>query len=82
MKTLLILALTLSLNAGVCETAKKDYDISNSKYEQGINPILNCNRMVLNLETIKKECNYSDRTKLIIMNMIDYQNGMCIHLAK
>ena len=83
MKTLIILALTLSLNAGeLCEIAKADYDNNIKEFTKGRHMLFNCRMMVIDLMTIRDHCDYSLRTQKVITHMIATQKDKCDNLTK
>lgn len=76
-KIILLLVITLSLSANQCQTAKVSYDASYNLYRKGIQEKQQCENLVKSLGIIKKECDFSDRTKKVIGLMRDRQQLEC-----
>lgn len=76
-KLLLLVVIVFSLGANQCETAKVNYDKSYKLYASGIQVERRCDILVKNLKIIKRDCNYSAQTKIILGMIIKEQEIEC-----
>ena len=82
MKKLLLLAgIVFSLSANQCETAKVNYDKSYKLYISGVQAERRCNLLIKNLKIIKRDCNYSARTNVILGIIIKEQEKECRNIG-
>ena len=81
MKTIILILIALTLNAGVCEVAKRDYDNNYREYRKSYKKAT-CNSLVYNLRIIRDHCNYPTKTKDIMSLMVKARNDECGTLSK